>query len=131
MSGGSMDYFCFKMEEYCDRLKDKELVELAKDMAKLFHDAEWFESGDIGEGNFRKSVLDFKKKWFETPREESVLKYIEAKVKEMRLDLGIGDMCKDCKHFQKADSGYGNCPYCKHCMVHGYDEACEFFEVNK
>lgn len=129
MSGGSMDYFSYEMEKYCSELKDKELVELAKDMAKLFHDKEWADSGDTSEGDWNKSVIEFKKKWFEAPREERLLRYIDEAVGELKFTLGLGSMCKDCKNFEDEDKGdYGRCCYHQMYLIHGYEKACERFE---
>ena len=63
MSGGSMEYICYKIEEYSADLCDHELTDLAKDMAEVYHDAEWWHSGDIFEETYRKTVAKFKKKW--------------------------------------------------------------------
>ncbi len=81
MSGGSMNYFYAQLEEYAPCLKDKELVELAEDLARLFHDREWFDSVGIGEGNWNRFVAEFKKKWFSAPRKdaEEALKGVEQK----------------------------------------------------
>lgn len=128
MSGGNMSYFYSQMEEYCDRLGDRELNELARDLCKLFHDKEWFESGDIGSGSWNKSVADFKAKWFEAPREERILRYINDAANDLKLQFGIVNMCKDCNHFDKrSNSEYSDCPFCKGYMVHGYEKACEHF----
>lgn len=126
MSGGSMDYICWKIEEYSERLADKELMELAKDMAKVFHDAEWWECADIGEGRYRKTVAEFKKKWFEASREERLLHYIDDAVYDLKLALGMGDTCNDCKNFEPVDD-YGNCCYCNGRMTHKLDKVCKHF----
>lgn len=63
MSGGSMNYACYTIEEHARYLEDRELIDIAKDMAKLFHDAEWWHSGDIGEKDYRETVKWFKDKW--------------------------------------------------------------------
>lgn len=128
MSGGSMNYFYSQMEEYCDRLGDRELNELARDLCKLFHDREWFDSSDYGEGTWNKSVSDFKKKWFETPREERILRYINDAMGEIKFQFGIGDMCKDCNNFKgEKDDSYGDCCFCNGYLAHGYEKACEHF----
>ena len=63
MSGGSMNYAYCTIEEQARYLGDRELVDIAKDMAKLFHDAEWWHSIDIGEKDYRETVKWFKDKW--------------------------------------------------------------------
>ena len=61
MSGGSLGYFYCKLEEHCDDLGDRELNELVEDLAKLFHDREWYLSGDTCEDTWDKSRNDFYK----------------------------------------------------------------------
>ena len=63
MSGGSMNYVCYSIEDQALYLEDRELIDIAKDFAKLFHDAEWWHSGDIGEKDYRETVKWFKDKW--------------------------------------------------------------------
>lgn len=76
MSGGSMDYISYRIEEYSEDLCDLELADLAKDMAKVYHDAEWWHSGDICEETYRKTVAKFKKKWFGSDRELRLKGYV-------------------------------------------------------
>ena len=65
MSGGSFDYMYQKiLEQYEGSMLDSELEELLVDFCDLLHDLEWFESADIGEEDYRKTVADFKLKWF-------------------------------------------------------------------
>ena len=54
MSGGSMNYACYTIEEQA-RYLDRELIDIAKDMAKLFHDAEWWHSSDIDEKGLQRN----------------------------------------------------------------------------
>lgn len=132
MSGGSMNYFFVQLEEYAPYLKDKELVELAEDMARLFHDREWYDSGDIGEGGWNRSVAEFKKKWFTEPREERLERYIDEAVSDLKVSLGIGNFCKDCALFTPQDDGYyGRCPHQTNVLVHGYEKPCGLFDARK
>ena len=64
MSGGSLDYFYCRLEDHIGDFNDKELDELVKDLAQLFHDIEWYLSGDYGEGTWNEARDNFKKKWF-------------------------------------------------------------------
>lgn len=78
MSGGSMDYVCYKIEEQAPHLGDRELVDIAKDMAKLFHDAEWWDSGDISEKDYRETAKWFKDKWLRSEKvDERLRRYID------------------------------------------------------
>lgn len=64
MSGGSYDYKCYEFEDYyVGKMYDKELDELCKDLVKVLHDVEWWQSSDIGEEGYRKTVQKFKEKW--------------------------------------------------------------------
>ena len=46
MSGGHLNYFCHSLEEHIGDFGDRELDDLVKDLAELFHDREWYLSGD-------------------------------------------------------------------------------------
>ena len=76
MSGGSMDYICYRIADYASDLCDKEMTELATDMADIFHDAEWWHSSDTCEETYRESVAKFKAKWFGTSRQDRLIGYI-------------------------------------------------------
>ena len=62
MSGGSYDYFYYKIQEFADqlvirnnpqRMLFKQLLEL---VAKAAHDIEWVDSGDYGENDENKAI---------------------------------------------------------------------------
>ena len=64
MSGGSYNYEFIRVEdEYVDKMFDDELNSLMKDLVKLLHDLEWWQSSDYGEEDYRKTVDKFKKKY--------------------------------------------------------------------
>jgi hypothetical protein len=87
MSGGSYNYTCFRIEEeYVGHMHDAELDELMKDIYKVTHDLEWWQSCDIGEDDYRKTVLAFKKKWF-GKRDERLKGIIETKCAELKAEL--------------------------------------------
>ncbi len=133
MSGGSMNYFCLTLEEYKNCLGDRELNDLVHDLVNVFHDKEWLDSGDIPEGKYNKTVMEFKRKWFTNDgRNERHDKYINEAIKGLRNDLMIvNTFCYHCKHWSESERipEYGNCEYEKHCMIHGYERPCEKFEV--
>lgn len=63
MSGGSYDYFCFKMEEFADSIRGQEnnprraaFAQLCKLIAKAAHDIEWVDSCDYGKGDENKAI---------------------------------------------------------------------------
>ena len=64
MSGGYLDYICFKLDDITDRIDDREIKDLIKDLADLLHDYEWWQSGDDGSETYYKKLDKFKAKWF-------------------------------------------------------------------
>lgn len=132
MSGGSLGYFYNDLKSHIGDFGDKELDELVKDLAELFHDREWYLSSDIGKGSWIEARDNFKTKWF-TPdsRSERVKKYLDE-IRDDVLDaFGLSDKyCKNCKHWtpeEKEGSIYGKCSYKKHCIMHR-NESCEKFD---
>lgn len=77
MSGGSMDYVGFKIQEYTADLCDKEMTELAEDIAGIFLQAERWHSADACENQYREAVSKFKLKWFSGNREMRLTRYID------------------------------------------------------
>lgn len=132
MSGGSLDYFCYTLEDHADDLGDKELNDLVKDLAKLFHDREWFLSGDTGEGTWNEARDAFKAKWFtEHGRQERIETYLAEFEDEVRKTFGLSKRyCRNCGHWtgsEKKDSPYGHCEFEKHCLTHR-SERCDRWE---
>lgn len=88
MSGGSHNYICYKIEEeLVGQMHDKELDDLMKDIAKLAHDLEWYDSSDYGENDYKKSVEKFKNKWFGKSRNERLKEYIDESINELKEQL--------------------------------------------
>lgn len=86
MSGGSMGYIYYQVEGEADRMGDRELIELVKDVAKLLHDREWYISGDYGDDAWNKSAREFKEKWFKSSREERLKEMIESIFEDARKE---------------------------------------------
>lgn len=86
MSGGSMDYLCYRVEEVADQMGDRELIELIKDVAELLHDREWYLSGDYGDETWEKCAQKFKRKWFEQPRKDRLKALIEQTFNEAKRE---------------------------------------------
>lgn len=84
MSGGSMDYLCWRIEDQASNMGDLELIELIEDIAKLMHDREWFLSGDYTEQDWQDSSKKFKQKWFGSSREERLKQLIEKQIAKVR-----------------------------------------------
>lgn len=77
MSGGSFNYMCYKVKEtYSGEMRDPELDEMLKDFCNVLHDLEWWVSCDYGEDTYRKTVKEFKDKWFGKTEEERIEKAI-------------------------------------------------------
>lgn len=132
MSGGSLDYFYCMLQDHVGDFGDKELDELVKDLAELFHDREWYLSSDTGVGDWNDARDNFKKKWFtEHGRQERIEKYLAEFTDEIRQAFGISERyCKNCVHWkrsEKHDGLYGDCKFHPHCMMHR-SESCERFE---
>lgn len=87
MSGGSMDYVCWTLENNASgRMEDRELEAMLKDFVKLLHDCEWYHSGDIGADNYFETVREFKKKWF-GKRDERLQEIVEKSIEELKQEL--------------------------------------------
>lgn len=86
MSGGSMDYICYKIEEAAMQIPDREIKKMALDFADLMHDCEWYNDSDIGEDTWKASLAKFKSKWF-GKRDERLKEIIESAVNELRAEL--------------------------------------------
>lgn len=88
MSGGSYNYEYYRVEEeYVGSMYDAELDEMMKDLVEVLHDVEWWQSGDIGEDDYRKTVKAFKAKWFDSDRCERLKPIIERKINKVRKEL--------------------------------------------
>lgn len=87
MSGGSYNYmYCRINDEYVDRMFDSQLNSMMKDLVKVLHDLEWWQSSDTGEDTYRKAVTEFKKKWFKQTKID-VQKQIESKLEQTKDEL--------------------------------------------
>lgn len=88
MSGGSYSYEFFRVEdEYVGAMYDAELDEMMKDLVEVLHDVEWWQSSDIGEDDYRKTVNAFKAKWFNADRGERLKPIIDRKINEVKKEL--------------------------------------------
>lgn len=84
MSGGSMDYVCYKVSEASSMCEDVELSELLRDAADVLHDEEWWKSCDYSEDTYRESLAAFKAKWFGADRTDRLLGYVNAEIDRCR-----------------------------------------------
>lgn len=87
MSGGSYCYMFGRIEEeYVGRMYDSQLNEMMKDLVKVLHDLEWWQSCDTGEETYRRTVTEFKNKWFKQTKID-VQKQIESEFEETKNQL--------------------------------------------
>lgn len=84
MSGGSLDYACYKMDSIIEQIEreapyrgmtvlHKAFVAHLKKVSKALHDLEWVYSADYGPGDEEaaiKSCIDWKKESIDTIRNE-------------------------------------------------------------
>ena len=88
MSGGSYSHEYFRVEdEYVGRMFDKELDKMMEDLCKLLHDLEWWQSCDYCEEDYRKTVREFKNKWFGSSKSERLTPIIEESIERLRKEL--------------------------------------------
>ena len=132
MSGGSLDYFFGELESHVGDFGDKELDDLVKDLAKLFHDREWYLSEDTNEGDWRESRDAFKRKWFTVSgQHERIEMYLDEYRNEVLECFGLSDRrCKNCRHWtheKEEDFPYGSCDLETGCLMHR-SANCEKFE---
>lgn len=87
MSGGSYCYMFNRIEEeYVGRMYDSQLNAMMKDLVDLLHDLEWWQSCDYGEDTYRKTVAEFKRKWFKQTKID-VQKQIESEFEQTKNQL--------------------------------------------
>lgn len=135
MSGGSLNYFYSDMEDHVGDFDDMELDDLVRDLAKLFHDREWYLSADTNEGSWREARDSFKKKWFKgKSRQERIEKYLSDLKDQVFDSLGLSKAyCKNCEHWKpetEEGSEYGDCDEMGSCLMHR-SEKCEKFTERK
>lgn len=92
MSGGSWSYAYSQIHEASVSMLpwDYELSELLRDLSKVCHDCEWADSSDISDESAKKSIAEFKAKWFAKPRDERLMGYIDEifdKAKKSAVEL--------------------------------------------
>ena len=87
MSGGSMNYICFKIEDAAKDVPDREIRDLMNDLAELMKSLEWWTSGDTNRDYYDKNLQKFKKKWFKDSRNIRLKKYIDDSVNILKEEL--------------------------------------------
>ena len=84
MSGGSMDYIYYHVDEAASMCEDVELSELLYDASKVLHDEEWWKSCDYSEDTYRESLAEFKAKWFKGDRADRLKGYVDKEIERCR-----------------------------------------------
>lgn len=88
MSGGSHNYIYSRLSHECEgEMHDAEMNDLIKDLCEVLHDLEWWQSGDYSEDQYRKTVSEFKKKWFKVDRSTRLKGYIDDQIEAVRRKL--------------------------------------------
>ena len=87
MSGGYLDYICYELNDIVDRINDREIKDLIKDLADLLHDYEWWQSGDYGSETYYKKLDEFKAKWFGDNRNERLKDYLNTALDEVKAEI--------------------------------------------
>ncbi len=85
-SGGSYDYSYEHLDIYYHSVFDEELDLMIQDLREVLHDLEWWQSCDISEEDYRKTLNNFKNKWFGN-RDERLKEIISTKCKELEEHL--------------------------------------------
>ena len=84
MSGGSMDYIYFQVEEAASMCEDAELSDLLQDAAHVLHEEEWWKSNDKGIDDYHEALAEFKAKWFGQDRCERLKGYVDREINRCR-----------------------------------------------
>lgn len=86
MSGGTFNYGYLDLERYIGKMADSQLNGMIKDLVEVLHDIEWWTDGDIDEEEYRKTVTEFKKKWFKQ-KDADIKAYIEEQFEQKKEEL--------------------------------------------
>jgi len=93
MSGGSLDYVCYKVDDAIDTIEkrattvlQKAFAKHLKDVAKALHDLEWVYSGDYSEGQEVESLRKVVNKEMEL---KAATEQAEFALKQLKDVLGL------------------------------------------
>lgn len=87
MSGGSMDYVCYRVADAATMTHDPEFSELLRDASKVLHAEEWWMSCDASKEAYLEELAAFKVKWFSGDRVERLKGYIDKDMDALRGEL--------------------------------------------
>ena len=93
MSGGSLDYVCYKLDDAIEVIErrattvlQKAFAKHLKDVAKALHDLEWVYSGDYSDGDDVEALRKVVNKEMEL---EAATEQAEFALKQLKDVLGI------------------------------------------
>ena len=93
MSGGSLDYVCYKVDDAIDTIEkrattvlQKAFAKHLKDVAKALHDLEWVYSGDYSDGDDVEALRKVVNKEMEL---KAATEQAEFALKQLKDVLGI------------------------------------------
>ena len=72
---------------YYKQMHDAEMDELVGDLVDVFHDLEWYDSGDIDADVYYQTLRNFKQKWFKSDRADRLKEVVLKKLEETKEDL--------------------------------------------
>ena len=85
MSGGSMEYACYKVSDIADMEEDLVIRSLLKDLSEYLHAEEWYRSADTSRESYIKARKKFKKKWLDT--QVDVKPYVDQMFEDFRAQV--------------------------------------------
>lgn len=89
MSGGAYDYMFERVSEtYVGEMKDLILDRMMKDLVEVLYTLEWWQSGDVGEEQYREIVENFKDKYFRK-YDETLKETILKEVNRILCEAGV------------------------------------------
>ena len=76
-----------KLARKLNPMEDRQISELVFDVLCLIYSADWYESGDTGQDDYREDLKAFKQKWLNPSGDQLVKEEIEKSVDDLRNDL--------------------------------------------
>ena len=91
MSGGHFDYaYNYVKDMFENEMQDAEMNELLLDFVEVLHDLEWWQSCDISEEDYRKTVSEFKQKWlngYDETSEARIERFKKSFIEKMTAEI--------------------------------------------
>lgn len=89
MSGGSYNHSYPVIDyEYVGEMHDVIMNKMMADLVCVLHDLEWWQSGDYSEEDYRKTVEEFKQKYFKDYT-KTAKQIIVEEVEKMLIEAGL------------------------------------------